>query len=92
VKALRSTGTLILSGLHEESSIMPVADMIRREITAKGSFAYSPKNFADALRLLAEGKITLKQGVIEAPLAEGGQWFKRLIEAPGNVSKVLLVP
>jgi threonine dehydrogenase-like Zn-dependent dehydrogenase len=92
VSATRATGTMILSGLHEESSSMPAADMIRREITAKGSFAYSSANFAEALDLLAQDKIRLDPWIIEAPLQDGGKWFDRLIDAPGDVSKVLLVP
>ena len=92
VSATRTTGTVILSGLHEESSSMPAADIIRREIVVRGSFAYSPANFAAALALLAEGAIRLDPWIVEAPLAEGGHWFDRLIDAPGNVSKVLLRP
>lgn len=90
--ATRASGALILSGLHEESSVMPVADMIRREITAQGSFAYTPANFARALDLLGQGVVKLDPWIREAPLGEGGAWFERLIEAPGNVSKVLLTP
>ncbi len=92
VAATRATGTVILSGLHEESSSLPVADVIRRELVLRGSFAYSPANFAAALALLAAGEIRLDPWIVEAPLAEGGQWFDRLIEAPGNVAKVLLQP
>lgn len=92
VKALQSMGKLILSGLHEEKSAMPAADIIRREISVKGSFAYSPDNFAQALQLLTDNRVGLGSWIIEAPLEEGGQWFDRLIEKPGNVSKVLLVP
>ena len=69
---------------------MPVADMIRREIVARGSFAYTPANFARALELLGQGAIRLDPWIAEAPLAAGGDWFERLIEAPGDVSKVLL--
>ena len=92
VAATKAGGRLILSGLHEESSAMPVAAMIRSEIMAKGSFAYTPANFARALELLGQGAIKLDPWIQEAPLAEGGGWFQRLIEAPGDVSKVLLVP
>ncbi len=92
VSATRASGTLVLSGLHEETSVMPVAAMIRSEIVARGSFAYSPANFARALDLLGQGAIGLDPWIREAPLAEGGHWFERLIEAPGNVSKVLLTP
>jgi threonine dehydrogenase-like Zn-dependent dehydrogenase len=92
VAATRSGGTLVLCGLHEETSAMPAADMIRREIVARGTFAYTPANFATALDLLAKGTVRLDPWIVEAPLAEGGLWFERLLEEPGNVSKVLLIP
>lgn len=92
IAATRSAGAVILSGLHEESSVMPNADIIRREIVVRGSFAYSPANFAEALRLLSIGTLTLAPWIVEAPLDQGGTWFERLIDAPGDVSKVLLVP
>lgn len=92
VAATRASGILVLSGLHEETSAMPVAAMIRGEIVARGCFAYSPANFSRALDLLGQGAIRLAPWIHEAPLAEGGHWFERLIEAPGPVSKVLLTP
>ena len=92
IAATRSAGTMILSGLHEEVSSMPAAEMIRREIVVKGSFAYSPANFALALSMLARDEIRLDPWIIQAPLEDGGAWFDRLIDAPGNVSKVLLQP
>lgn len=92
VAALQPTGMLVLSGLHEETSAMPVAAIIRKEIVARGSFAYTPADFAHALALLGEGRIRLDPWIVEAPLSEGAQWFERLLDAPGNVSKVLLTP
>ncbi len=91
VAATRSAGTVILSGLHEENTQMPTADIIRREIVLKGSFAYTPANFAQGLEMLVQRKIRL-DNIINAPLEEGGKWFDRLIAAPGNIAKVLLVP
>ena len=92
VSATQPTGTVILSGLHEEVSEVPAADIIRREIVVRGSFAYTPANFAEALRLLERGEMRLDPWIVEAPLSEGGAWFDRLIDAPGDVSKVLLKP
>lgn len=92
VAALRSEGLLILSGLHQEVSEMPVAEMIRREIRARGSFCYTVDNFSAALRLLADGKLRLDPWIVEAPLEEGGAWFERLLNDPGPVAKVLLLP
>lgn len=92
VSATSTGGLVILSGLHEETSAMPAAEIIRREIIVRGSFAYTPANFAEALDQLQQGKLTLDPWIVEAPLADGGHWFDRLVDAPGNVSKVLLIP
>jgi len=92
VAATRSAGLVLLSGLHEENSLIPAADVIRRELTLRGCFAYSPANFAEALRRLADGRLRLDPWIVEAPLAEGGAWFDRLVDAPGAVAKVLLIP
>lgn len=92
VAATRSAGKVVLSGLHEETSAIPAADIIRREIVVRGSFGYTPANFTDALERLARGVIRLDPWIVEAPLAEGSQWFDRLVDAPGNVAKVLLIP
>ena len=92
VAATRNAGTMILSGLHEETSPMPAAAIIRQELTVRGSFAYGAADFADGLEQLHAGNYRLDPWIVEAPLAEGGDWFHRLIRSPGNVSKVLLVP
>jgi threonine dehydrogenase-like Zn-dependent dehydrogenase len=92
IAATRSAGTVILTGLHEETSEMPVAEIIRREIVLQGSFCYTPANFTTALELLANGALHLDPWIVEAPLGEGGAWFDRLIDAPGDVAKVLLIP
>lgn len=92
IAATRSGGTVILSGLHEESGVIPAADAIRREITLRGSFAYSHANFADALDRLARGAMRLDPWVVQADLAEGGLWLDRLVDTPGGEAKVLLVP
>jgi threonine dehydrogenase-like Zn-dependent dehydrogenase len=93
IAAARSAGTVVLTGLHEETSVLPVADVIRREITLRGSFAYTPADFAEAVDLLARKQVRLDPWIVEAPLADGGDWFKRLCaENPGRVAKVLLKP
>jgi len=92
VSATRALGRVILSGLHEETSAVPVADVIRRELTLQGSFSYSPANFGEAIAWLQDGRVSLDPWVVEASLPEGGAWFDRLIAGPGAVTKVLLVP
>jgi threonine dehydrogenase-like Zn-dependent dehydrogenase len=93
IAATMPTGTVILEGLHEEvSNDFPAGVVIRKELVLRGSLAYTPANFAAALTLLEQNTIRLEPWIIEAPLEEGAMWFERLLEAPGNVSKVMLVP
>ena len=37
-------------------------------------------------------EMNLAPWIVHAPLEEGGAWFERLLNAPGAVAKVLLVP
>lgn len=92
IGGVMATGKVILSGLHEEVSEIPAADVIRREVSLQGSFSYSPANFRQALELLDDEEISLEPWIVESELQEGGKWFDRLTNEPGNVSKVLLVP
>ncbi len=92
VAAARTAGKVVLSGLHEETSTIPAADIIRREIQVCGSFCYTPESFAKAANLLAQGRIGLDPWIVDANLVEGGAWFDRLIKGPGGVAKVLLTP
>jgi threonine dehydrogenase-like Zn-dependent dehydrogenase len=92
VAATRNAGTLVLSGLHEEVGPIPAADVIRRELVLRGSFAYRPADFEVAVRLLAEGALRLDPWIVEDELAAGDRWFQALIDAPGPVAKVLLRP
>jgi 2-desacetyl-2-hydroxyethyl bacteriochlorophyllide A dehydrogenase len=93
IRSVRPGGKVILSGLHEESSVIPVADVIRREIRLYGCFCYSMEDFSQAMQLLREKKVRLVPWIIEAPLSEGGRWFEQLCsDRPGRIAKVLLIP
>ena len=92
IQAVRRAGRVILSGLHDEVSTMPVADVIRKELTLQGSFCYTPDDFQTALTMLSEGRLTVGRWVVTAPLVEGRAWFERLVGDPGSIAKVLLVP
>jgi threonine dehydrogenase-like Zn-dependent dehydrogenase len=93
VASTQTGGKVILSGLHEETSAVPVADVIRREITLQGSFCYSAQDFETATHILAESNVSKNLRIEEAPLDQGGAWFERLsAEQSGGVAKVLLMP
>ncbi|MBN1249847.1 MAG: alcohol dehydrogenase catalytic domain-containing protein [Anaerolineae bacterium] len=92
VAATMRGGRIMLSGLHEETSAVPVADVIRKEQTLQGTFCYTPADMRAAIELLDQHVVTLGDWLTQAPLADGGEWFARLVGDPGSVAKVLLVP
>ena len=92
IEATRSGGRIIFSGLHEEAVTAPAVELIRRELTLQGVYAYGPTEFATALSRIAAGTMHLGAWTQEAPLADGVAWFPRLIDGRVSVSKVLLQP
>ncbi|MCB0121821.1 MAG: zinc-binding dehydrogenase [Caldilineaceae bacterium] len=88
--AVRAGGKVVFTGLHEEESNIQANLLIRNEINLQGSFAYTPLDFEDAFRWLAEGRIEIDPWLLKAPLAEGGACFDRLLSKPGPVAKILL--
>lgn len=90
VDAVAAGGRVVLIGLHEEESMIPINIVIRREIQLFGSFSYMPNNVAQALDWLTAGRITLDPWLVKAPLDEGPAWFERLLSGPGPIAKVLL--
>jgi threonine dehydrogenase-like Zn-dependent dehydrogenase len=87
----RSGGSVCYLGLHAAQAALPVRDLIRREVTGYTSFAYSADEFAQAVALLGRGEVAFRGGVIRAPMADGQQWYERLI-AGHHATKVLLEP
>lgn len=91
--ATASGGRLVLTGLHEPETALDLNDVIRREISIAGSFAYTPLQFRQALAWIADGKAGLPEAsVIRVPLEEGDFWFSQLLKNPGKTAKVLLDP
>lgn len=89
--SLAPGGTLILVGLHTDATSLPLNRAVRDELAVRGVFAYAHRHVAHALDGIASGRLGLAEGVVEAPLADGAQWYQRLIDGD-PAAKVLLVP
>jgi threonine dehydrogenase-like Zn-dependent dehydrogenase len=84
-------GRAMFIGLHSDETSMPINALIRNEVSIQGVFAYTPASFRTALAHLACGRIGLKSGVVESELADGAQWYERLV-AGDPAAKVMLRP
>lgn len=91
VASVRSGGTVALLGLGEETTPFNAVDIVNREVTIRGSYAYTYDDFMRAVQLLGDG---LVQGdwAQAYPLAAGPEVFHRLTTDPGDLIKAVLTP
>jgi 2-desacetyl-2-hydroxyethyl bacteriochlorophyllide A dehydrogenase len=89
--AVAPGGTVVLAGLHSDLTELPLNTLIRSEITLVGAFAYTPTQFATSLNWLAQGRVGLREGIVQAPLEDGQSWYERLVDGD-PAAKVLLEP
>jgi L-iditol 2-dehydrogenase len=85
-------GRIVFLGLHEVHSELDCQAIVARELTVRGSYAYSPHDFLTALDLLANRRVEVTSWLDEAPLTEGQHVFEALADHPGQWIKVALIP
>ena len=86
----RRGGTVVLVGLHADSTALPWRDVIRREITLRGSMASTPEDFRLAVDWLAEGRAGLPGLGPAVPLEHGPAVFEELTAGTRPGLKTLL--
>ncbi len=93
VRMLRQGGEAVLLGLGAEApmAIDGVA-MVNRELVVRGSYAYTSLDFAHSLDLISSGKIDVASMVVARDLDQGPGIFEKLVDDPGDLIKVALVP
>ncbi len=92
LRAAARGGVVGLIGLSDPASELDCLEIVNRELTVQGVYAYPASSFARALALIAERKVDVSSWVREFPLAEGQSVLDRLASAPGDLVKASLVP
>jgi threonine dehydrogenase-like Zn-dependent dehydrogenase len=90
IERLRPGGTAVWIGLHGPDAGFDAQALIRSEKRVLATFAYVERDFAAAVELVAALEDT--SWVASRPLAEGVETFLGLLEAPGEATKMLLIP
>ena len=92
LRSVRSGGTVVLLGLHDDASPLSSHEIIRRELTLTGSYTYVAADVTEARDLLASGQIDYTEWTDVRPLQAGPDAFTELVDRPGASAKILLTP
>ena len=66
--------------------------MVNKELVVRGSYAYTNLDFSYSLELISNGKIDVASMVVTRDLEQGAKLFETLVDNPGDLIKVALVP
>jgi 2-desacetyl-2-hydroxyethyl bacteriochlorophyllide A dehydrogenase len=93
IELVRSRGIVVLLGVLEEPVEISQLVLLIKEAQVRGSFAYRRREFAEAVELLAEGKLPADRLITgTAPLEDAQQMFERLEDPATGDIKILLGP
>jgi len=84
-------GRIAFLGMGENESSLPFVDMIRNEQAIFTSFAYTPADFAESVRLIESGTGPLLKWMETQPLEQGQEAFLKMTHDPGGTLKLVLV-
>src|SRR3954465_3926829 len=79
VGVLEPAGAAVWLGMHEQEATVPAFDLVVREQSVHGSFAYTNPEFARALGLLESGLLDPGVSRRAFPLAESADVFRGLL-------------
>jgi threonine dehydrogenase-like Zn-dependent dehydrogenase len=89
VGCCRRGGRLVFVGLGENDSPLPWIEMIRDEKSVLTTFAYTPRDFQTALRIVASRQIDLRPWTETRPLEDGQAGFEKIAYSPGSTLKMV---
>jgi L-iditol 2-dehydrogenase len=92
IDCTRKGGTVTLIGNIMPEVTLPLQKVVVRQLRLQGSCASSGE-YPEAIELIANGKIQVKQLITAvASLEEGPRWFERLHSREPNLMKIILTP
>ncbi|SFB29417.1 2-desacetyl-2-hydroxyethyl bacteriochlorophyllide A dehydrogenase [Cohnella sp. OV330] len=85
-------GAVIMVGLGQGKSELPMNHLVRQEISLIGAYTYSREDFRQAVALLTRGDIAIEGWTETRSLDEGPAAFQELAEGISRFSKIFLKP
>jgi 2-desacetyl-2-hydroxyethyl bacteriochlorophyllide A dehydrogenase len=92
LKLVRSGGLIVCAGLGEAETSFDFIEVIRREVRVTGAYAYSRREFQQAIEWIAGRRVIFQGWVSEADLEDGQRVFEDLARPNPEHVKVVLRP
>ena len=65
---LRNGGTYVQGGMGKPDITFPIMAVCTKELNVKGSFRYGPGDWSTAVKLLSDGRVSVKELIVSNPL------------------------
>lgn len=88
----RPGGAVVWIGLHGDAMTLDSYSVTLSEKTIYGTYAAHLHELAQALELMASGRVDVQSWVQSFPLADGVEAFKRMLATQGDDLKAVLLP
>ncbi len=93
VELIAGEGTIALVGMLDEPVPISQLNVMLKEAVIRGSFAYRPKDFDEAVAMLASGAVPVEHLVTSRrPLEDAAECFEELLTPGTSELKILLQP
>ncbi|MFD2331229.1 zinc-binding dehydrogenase [Cohnella sp. GCM10020058] len=92
VRLASAGGRVVLVGLGQDESPMPMNLAVRKELSLLGSYTYSEGDFAEAVGLLASGAIRMEGWTGACALEEAAAAFEALDRSVSPYGKIIVKP
>ncbi|MCB0874689.1 MAG: zinc-binding dehydrogenase [Solirubrobacterales bacterium] len=93
VELVAPEGTIALVGMLEEPVPISQLNVMLKEAVLRGSFAYRPRDFDEAVAMIAAGSVPVEQLVTSRhPLEDAAACFAELVRPGTEELKILLTP
>ncbi|MHB1685642.1 MAG: zinc-dependent alcohol dehydrogenase [Bacilli bacterium] len=92
IELVEAGGRVVFIGLHEDATVIPGNEVVRKEVEIVGSFSYSDRDFRRALSLIERRVVVPDSSWLDVrPLEEGKRAFDEQIDGPARFPKIALM-
>jgi L-iditol 2-dehydrogenase len=92
IRSVRRGGQVVLVGNLQPNTPFPLQEVVTRQLTLKGSCSCAGE-YPEAIRRIQDGSIQVEPLMsVNAPLAEGAEWFHKATQPGNGLLKVVLRP